>query len=439
MAKPKTSSAPDGAAPTTHLSPSARPVVAIPRRWLAILAALLLVPWLAVAAIYFSRTASAELPGDAPSAAVPPAAAPGALTSGPWGRLRATPIVVSPPLEYVAADWTRESGPDTWYFPSTTPDLMETFFRSVGLASNQVATLKSSAKAEPRINGLVVTPDPAVVRSLTPEVRARLYSQLAKARLNFDQANSFRFFGTSVDAWLGGALISRETRQLVEPLIYQDGGFLNFADTEIVQAQISDPKERQRLAKALLRQPTLLVELSIESPAEVDGLAEYWGRGGRRLDMRPLLESVAGGSPQHSIDIVHLLPTFARQHLYRYPKLSTGDLDKPLLANCLWSSLNFFNHEADERFLDVNYALDALRTKYYIVESNPQLGDIIGFVDDEGDLFHAAVYIAADLVFTKNGTSPMAPWTIVPLAQVTGYYHSKDDDPQLIYHRRSDF
>jgi hypothetical protein len=182
----------------------------------------------------------------------------------------------------------------------------------------------------------------------------------------------------------------------------------------------------------------VLVRLSVADPGEVEALADYWGRGGRRIDLRPLLESVAGAGPDASIDIVHLLPTFARHHLYRYPKVSTADYDKPLLANCLWTALNFFRNVPEDRFLDVNVALETLKREYYVVEHGYQLGDIIGFVDDEGDLFHVAVYLADDLVFTKNGTSPMAPWTIVSTDYLKGYYHRRADDMRLIYHRRND-
>ncbi|MBI4475862.1 MAG: hypothetical protein HY654_01740, partial [Acidobacteria bacterium] len=124
--------------------------------------------------------------------------------------------------------------------------------------------------------------------------------------------------------------------------------------------------------------------------------------------------------------------------LYRYPKLSTADLDKPLLANCLWTVLNFFRMEPDERFLDVKHSLDALRHEYFIVEGGFQLGDIVAFLDDEGDLFHAAVFLADDLVFTKNGTSPMAPWIITTIDRLKGFYRSRASNPRLIYHRRSD-
>ena len=274
---------------------------------------------------------------------------------------------------------------------------------------------------------------------MSPETRARLYTQLSKSTLNFDQAQSFRFFGKATRDWFDGTMMSAATRQLVEPLVYTDGDFLHFADIESVRAQISSPEERQYLAKALLRNSTVLVRLSVDSLEEVDGLANYWGTGGRRTDIRPLLESIAMADDSQSVDIVHLLPAFARNHLYRYPKIQTMDLTRPLLSNCLWSSLNFFKEQPDERFLDVNFALNALRTEYYVVEHGYQLGDVVALVDDEGDLFHVAVHLADGLVFTKNGTSPVAPWTIMTVDQLKAFYHRRAENPRVIYHRLNSF
>lgn len=87
----------------------------------------------------------------------------------------------------------------------------------------------------------------------------------------------------------------------------------------------------------------------------------------------------------------------------------------------------------------MNTAISSLRQDYHIVESEFQLGDVIGLLDAEGDLFHVAVYIADDLVFTKNGTSPVSPWTLMPLQRVKDYYRTQSDNPRLIYHRRNDF
>ena len=409
-------------------------IVAIPRAWLIGLSVMLVLPWLVAGGIYLqSGTARARSEG-APLQAddARPAAA------GPWGRLTVRPIVVSPPLEYVAADWNRDEHANDWHFPGVSREMLEAFLVESGFTRDQVARLEAAATPDPPTGGLLVKPDLELVRGLSLESRTRLYTQLAKASQNTDQVSAFKFYGTSADDWLAGSLISPRTRQLVEPLIYRNGDFLQFADAALVQSAIADPGERQRLAKVLLRQSTMLVSLTVDDPLQVPALAEYWGRGGRSTDVRPLLESLSGVASDHSIDIVHLLPSFARSRLYRYPKLSTADLDRPLLVNCLWTSLNFFRAEPDDRFLDVPFALNAMRTEYYVVENSFRLGDLVALLDANGNLIHVAVYLADDLVFTKNGTSPVAPWAIMPIDRLKAFYASRSPNLRLIYHRRND-
>lgn len=408
--------------------------VTVPRSWLAGLVTLLVVPWLVVGTIYMRRTE----PVQQDDHIGPPTDDARQAGVGPWGRLTLTPVVISPPLEYVPADWGRNE-PAMWSFPGVALDDVSAFLATAGASPEQIAQLRQTARADARIQGTVIQPAPAVVRSLSSDVRAKLYIQLSKSSLNFDQAQSLRFLGNTPEEWLGGSLMSPQTRALVEPLLYSDGPFLHFADIESIRAEVSSPEEMQRLAKTLLRNSTLLVELSIDRAGDVSDLADYWGRGGRRTDIRPLLESIAGPGPQHSIDIVHLLPAFARNYLYRYPKITTEDLNRPLLANCLWSSLNFFSTTPDDKFLDVNTALTALRTNYYVVEHDYQLGDIVALLDEDGDLFHVAVHLADGLVFTKNGTSPVAPWTIMTVPDLTAFYGRRVTAPRLIYHRLNTF
>ncbi|HUF47550.1 MAG TPA: hypothetical protein VMM93_07000, partial [Vicinamibacterales bacterium] len=390
----------------------------MPRSWLIALTGLVVVPWLIVAGVYF---------GEAPLA---PASHRAAITPtigaepGPWGSLTVTPIVISPPLEYVSTD-DGPDGPPRWYFPGASPDQVQALLVSSGLEVSTAARIRATLRPEPRLAGVVASPDPEVVRALSPEARARVYGLLASVPYNAPQAHSYRFLGGSVDRWLDGTLMRPATRALVEPLMYRDGAVWHFADLGLVEAGLGDDEERRRLRKTLLRQSTVLVRLGVDAADEVGGLAEYWGRGGRKTDLRPLLESVAGAGPDGSIDVVHLLPAFARNFLYRYPKLTAADFDKPVIANCLWTALNFFEPHPDSRFLDVGHALETLKTDYYVVESGFQLGDVVAFLDAEGDLYHAAVYLADDLLLTKNGTSPMAPWLILPTEQVVDYYRSR--------------
>jgi hypothetical protein len=405
-------------------------VVAIPRWALGALAALIVLPWL----VTWGRMAWSS---PAPESELVAEGTPTPAAYGPWGSLTLSPIVISPPLEYVAADMGPIATPE-WQFPQMSREMVASSLAGVGLSDDQVRQAIAASRPDARIAGTIVRPDAALVRKLSPEARERLYVTLAQSPLNFDQQQAYRFRGASADEWLRGSSISAETRQLVAPLVYRSGPFVHFADMETVRQQIDDTEQLQLLVKTLVRQATMLVRLQVEDVEDIDELAEYWGRGGRRMDIRPLLESVAGGGTDRFIDIVHLLPTMARNSLFRYPRPTTADLQRPILANCLWTALNFFGLEPDDRFLDVETALKALETEYYNVEHGYRLGDIVAFIDEDGDLFHVAVYLAEDLVFSKNGMSPMAPWVILELEDVKGYYLTHSTNPKLIFHRRND-
>jgi hypothetical protein len=409
-------------------------IVTVPVRWLVGLAALGTLPWILMAAAALVPSAPAPTRGTGSSPPLRPAPPP---VTGPWGALILTPLVISPPLEYVAADRGRNA-PPAWVFPEGSSDALRAYLLSIGFTASEWARIAPAARFDPAIGGMAVTPPPDLVRSLSPTVRQRLYTRLATSLLNYDHAQSFRFFGSSPSDWFDGATISDETRRQIEPLVYADGPLLHFADIEAIRPLIASPVERQRLIKALLRHATLLVQVRVDTFEDAAILSEYWGLGGRRLDVRPLLESVAADPEAGPLDVTHLLPGFARDRLYRFPKLTSGDLARPLLANCLWTALNFFEDRPDDRYLDVEFALATLRARYTpVAASDRQFGDLVTMTDERGTLFHVAVHLADGLLFTKNGESGLAPWTIMTTDDVIAFYRPISPQPQLHYRRRS--
>jgi hypothetical protein len=415
--------------------PAAEPRT-ISRSWFVALIALVVLPWLVVLAIYmWPRWPAPVARGTA--ATLDPIPSPAAIGSGPWGDLFAMPIVISPPLEQVPSNWGPVE-PLEWRFPQSSPADVERLLEDAGVSDADATRLVRTAAADPRIAGLVVRPDPAFVWSLPSNVRGRLYGTLAQSPLNPRQHDAYRYAGSSVEEWLGASLISPDTLQLVKPLVYREGDFLFFADIDLVRPRIHDPEELQRLAKGLFRVSTMIVEVRVKSASEVDALSEYWGRGGRRTDIQPLLESIVGSGPHDQIDITHLLPPVARLNLYRYPKVTLDDLQRSSLVNCLWTALNFFNPEPDDRMADLAAATTRLRRDYYLVQDRFQLGDIVALTDSQGNLFHVAVYLAANLVFTKNGMSPLSPWVIMPMERLKGYYIQYGESTGIQYYRRKD-
>ena len=384
-----------------------------------------MLPWIVVA-VLFGRS------GDiAPQTARSGSEAAEYARSGRWGKLRIVPIVVSPPLEYVSTEPSPREG--VWHLPGIKPEVAPEFLAVYGLTAEQIATLRPTIRPDAAIDGSTVRPPAGLVRGLSPEVRARLYGQLARTSFNRDQHLAFRYPVLRADDWLWGHVIAPETRAMAENLLYRQDSSLHFADLGAIRAELTD-SELQRLIKLLNRRRTYLVKLTLEDAKDIDAVAEYWGTGGRRTDIRAMIESTAGAGAE-PIDIVHLLPNFGRDYLYRFPRVTGEDLARPIIANCLWTALNFFSRVPDDRFLDVGHALTVLKQDYYLVQANYRLGDVIVWVDENETIFHAAVYLADDLVFTKNGTTPMSPWAIMKLEDVVEAYRFRSPNPKLIYHR----
>ena len=76
---------------------------------------------------------------------------------------------------------------------------------------------------------------------------------------------------------------------------------------------------------------------------------------------------------------------------------------------------------------------------YYLVQDDLQLGDIVILSDADGSPFHAAVYLADDLVFSKNGSHYLQPWSILRMSQLKGHFSEHGPDWRVSYFRRNDF
>ncbi len=115
--------------------------------------------------------------------------------------------------------------------------------------------LRETARPDPG-GGVVVAPDQTLLRSLTPDVRARLYAELSKDPLNFDQLSAFRFHGRSIDEWLGPD-VTPDVGKLVDPLIIVTMTFLFLADLQSIRPQLGTGPAFQRLLKRLVAQATV--------------------------------------------------------------------------------------------------------------------------------------------------------------------------------------
>ncbi len=138
------------------------------------------------------------------------------------------------------------------------------------------------------------------------------------------------------------------------------------------------------------------------------------------------------------MNVVFLLPPFARDHLYRYA-FSDPD-DKGVRQDCYWSAFNFFCDTPDNRINDFSYMGEVLRRDYYSIEAPSQLGDLVFLgVGEQQNAIHAAAYVADDLVFTKNGEDVRQPWILMRMADMLASYKVKypiNGDLVLRYFRK---
>src|SRR5262249_5670240 len=103
--------------------------------------------------------------------------------------------------------------------------------------------------------------------------------------------------------------------------------------------------------------------------------------------------------------------------------------------DCVWTSLNFFNEQPDDRLADPGYTQKLIAQEYEKVVT-PRFGDIAVLLTPSKQSIHAAVYLADDLLFTKNGFSATQPWMLMPLSDVVEFYSIGVADPvELQYFR----
>jgi hypothetical protein len=107
--------------------------------------------------------------------------------------------------------------------------------------------------------------------------------------------------------------------------------------------------------------------------------------------------------------------------LYTYP--GAEFYREGAMPDCHWTSLNFFRFDSQPHLADERLAATCFRDQYVMVQPPYQFGDVIAFMDSDFKVtFHSCVYLADDLVLTKNGRHILRPWVISKLSDVERSY-----------------
>ena len=215
-------------------------------------------------------------------------------------------------------------------------------------------------------------------------------------------------------------------------LTYPQAGNLCFADAAAF-AELATPDETKCLVKSLWRVSTFMIKLRVDPSTDVDALMKYWGALGPAQIYKPLVESMSRVPEGATMNISYFLPPFARLRLYTYPNPRDRDI---IRQDCFWSSMNFFNSTPDNGFFDPNYTLQVLKSDYArINDGSRRYGDLLLLLGQNDQALHMCVYVADDVVFTKNGANTQQPWVLMKLPEMLGGYEAEKPFKVVTYRR----
>jgi hypothetical protein len=341
-------------------------------------------------------------------------------------------IVIEPPEEFIPANAATPQ-PLRWLLTGYSDAMLEQLWNKAGLSPAQRATLAAHTRRDPSSGQAIVSPDPELVLGLTPPARATIYAALAAFPENRAQNDPFRIRADALEEWFDETVLPADIMALTRRLIFERNGIAMFADSDLVLPKLS-PDDRPKFIKNIARKSTLLVQLEVPHGADVEALTRYWGRGGRAKDVRSLVSSLAQRANGGAIDIVHFLPSFPRSLLYTFPSPSLKASDAA--HDCHWTSLNFFNAQPDERFADTAFVQQTVVDDFYPAAGAPEFGDMIMLQDPANRIIHSCIYIADDIVFTKNGPAFSTPWQFSRLDGVIAFYSFGEPLQPRRYRRR---
>ena len=352
-----------------------------------------------------------------------------------WGELITYDIEMENPEEYLAADYDTNRVP-TWNFGRRGLPGVREILKSSGFSSVEIDRVLSPPFVTTTATNTVIRPDAELILSVPAEVRGKLYALLAQDPANLYMHFPACFPGNSFASTMHGRGLSAEVVSTVERLLYRRGDAQYFSDFEVVMQKISSSKERLALLKALTRQSGVLARMRIRPTTDVDKLLGYWTQapGVRAKDLRPLLESLKRLPDGGNVSLVYFLPSFARERLFTYPLPPRAG--EPAM-DCHWSSLNFFNEKPDDRFSDPGFAGAYLSKNYYPVQKPSAYGDVVVLTDEKNQGIHSAVYIADDILFTKNGNNYLQPWLLMRMDKLVAQYASKGPVRTTVYRHRN--
>ncbi len=358
------------------------------------------------------------------------------VRSGAWGTLLTRDIELERPAEYLTEEVALPK-PEIWSFAGMRPEAVKKLFAANGVSAGQIASAFAPGSYSEKNSGTELKPSESFLTSFTPEQRQKLYLALAGAGVNLYLDFPYIFPGNDfADICTSGHLLPEEVA-LLKQLAYPNGTAQQLSDYFFLLEKIPTLERRTKVTQALSRQSAVLARLAVQPDTDIDKIASYWGNvpNVRFTNIRPLMESLKQLPEGGSLSLLYFLPKFARERLYTFPlPAQTGD---PVM-DCHWTTFNFFNETPDNRFNDANYAVQFIQKNYYQISAPSQYGDILLLMNEKQEVKHSAVFIADDIVFTKNGNNYRQPWMLMRIPDLLTTYPATPPMKTVYMRRKTD-
>lgn len=337
----------------------------------------------------------------------------------PWGELEITPLVLDRPDQFFLTNkWDRVI---RWYFPNLSAEQITGVFNAADLTDDQRRSLLDTNRWEALPNGWRVRPPPEVVAEMASAAREKIYSVLAESAENPNQRWPYFTRADGLDEWLEHSRLSDDALQLARRLCYVKFRRVYFADPEIFEL-LRSPEEARELIQTISRVPTMIMKLRVTPESDIAALLEYWGRFRKGDELDCLLRSMARVPEGASLNVAHFMRAVPQSRIYTYPEPDDERHD------CFWTAFNFFRDEPERDLANPADYNQLLRAGFTIVKDKPRFGDLMLLLEGGDTAAHMCVYVAADVVYTKNGIDPKQPWVLMRMQDMMTLYAS--DKPQ---------
>ena len=342
------------------------------------------------------------------------------VRSGPWGDLIMHDIQLKRPAEYLSEEVSKPQ-PEIWAFSGMKPDAVKALFARNGLSPEQIAKAFAPDCFKETGSGTLLRPSEEFLLSLDADTRQKLYIPMASLGVNTFFEFPCVFPGNEIESIYNDSTLNPDDLALFKRLVYSNGGAKQLSDYGFLLDKIPTRERRVAMAQSLSRQSAVIAGLSIRPDTDIDKIAAYWGSmpNVHFIDIRPMMEALKALPQGGLLNLVYLMPKFARDRLYTFPMPNQSG--NPVM-DCHWTTFNFANDTPDDQFSDPNFDAQFIQKYYYPIAEPSQYGDILLLMNGRQEIKHSAVYLAGDLVFTKNGNNYLQPWLIMRIPDLLANY-----------------